>query len=110
PDLDGRAGPGRGLDRERRDLAVLARETPLDISQPNAPRFAVLERGGRGADAGVLHREAEQWAAHSVLDACRDRHVAATLPRRDAVLDGVLDDRLQDKRRNADVPKMRRHL
>ena len=51
------------------------------------------------ADAGVAHRQAQV----AVVDARLDRHPPAADLRRDAVLDGVLDQRLQDQARQQQV-------
>ena len=42
PDLDGRAGAGRALDRQRRRGAVLAFEPPFDVAQADAARAPAI--------------------------------------------------------------------
>ena len=96
-DLDGRAGVRRAFDRQRGRVAVLTGQPPLDVAQADAA-------GAAGLQVQRLTPAPVSWTATTsarvaagLVEPRRDRHVAATHQRRDAVLDGVFDDRLQQQ-------------
>ena len=106
PDLDGRALARSGVDRQRRGRAVLAGQTPLDVAQADPVVAAPLQRFRRSnAGAGVADDQGRvRECRPSMIDPRAGSTLRRRLLRRDAVLDRVLDERLQHQRRNADAP------
>ena len=110
PDLDGRARPGALVDRQRRPASpywhASRRSTLL---KPDAGRRVRARSSRRLAPAPVSCTTITSSGRRAPVDSSRARHghVAAAPRGRDAVLDGVLDERLQHQRRHAEAAQRR---
>src|ERR1700732_4401593 len=101
----------RRANRERRQVAVLNLQTPFDVPQADTGIAPSLQAFRSRARAGVVNDERELApAAGDAIDARANGHLAAAQLVCDAVLHGVLDQRLQQQRGNANVPQPHRHV
>src|SRR4029453_14811338 len=83
----------------------------LDVSQSDAPLATASQRHIRAANAGVSDLEYKLAILIAVLVEHRgDPHFTAQALRGNAVLDSVLDERLQEKGRNLRAPHPRGNI
>ena len=87
-------------------------QSPLDVTEPDPVATPVLERVRRWPGAGVVHAApaAGRRGPARAIDACETRTSPPAACRRDAMLDGVLDERLQNERRHANVRSPARNV